>query len=238
MHSIFLILKGWHLSFSVTEEACWLSAFHKVPSMRAAALEIPRKSAHFPLSQFRWFLPFKTRASCKSSRASLAPQTVDWESFCKLRIHLQCRRPGFDPWIAKISWRRAWQPTPVFLPGESPWMEEPGGLQSVGSQRVGHDWVTKRSTTQEVLKAIHFDAASSCLLSYWGIFNVVIWGIILESSCQCLWSEHSNLSHPCSVWCRMKNGGWSRLRAIPQSGLLKILHVILQWQYFSASWGS
>ena len=34
----------------------------------------------------------------------------------------QCRRrkkPGFDPWVGKIPWRRAWQPTPVFLPGES-----------------------------------------------------------------------------------------------------------------------
>ena len=31
----------------------------------------------------------------------------------------QCRRCGFDPWVGKISWRRAWQPTPVFLPGES-----------------------------------------------------------------------------------------------------------------------
>ena len=30
-------------------------------------------------------------------------------------------------------------PTPVFLPGEAPWMEEPGGLQSVGSHRVRHD---------------------------------------------------------------------------------------------------
>ena len=27
-------------------------------------------------------------------------------------------RLGFDPWIGKIFWRRAWQPTPVFLPGE------------------------------------------------------------------------------------------------------------------------
>ena len=26
---------------------------------------------------------------------------------------------GFDPWVRKIPWRRAWQPTPVFLPGES-----------------------------------------------------------------------------------------------------------------------
>ena len=36
-------------------------------------------------------------------------------------------------------WRREWQLTPVFLPGEIPWIEEPGGLQSVGLQRVGHD---------------------------------------------------------------------------------------------------
>ena len=32
----------------------------------------------------------------------------------------------------KISWRRARQPSPVFLPGESPWIEEPGGLQFIG----------------------------------------------------------------------------------------------------------
>ena len=36
-------------------------------------------------------------------------------------------------------WRRTWQSTPVFLPGESPWTKEPGRLQSMGSQRVGHD---------------------------------------------------------------------------------------------------
>ena len=51
----------------------------------------------------------------------------------------QCRRPGFDPWVGKIPWRREWQPTPVFLPGESSWTEEPGWLQSVESQRVGHN---------------------------------------------------------------------------------------------------
>ena len=34
----------------------------------------------------------------------------------------QCSRPkryGFDPWVEKIHWKRSWQPTPVFLPGES-----------------------------------------------------------------------------------------------------------------------
>ena len=41
------------------------------------------------------------------------------------RVCLQCRRPGFDPWDRKIPWRRIWQPTPVFLPGKSHWIEEP-----------------------------------------------------------------------------------------------------------------
>ena len=48
------------------------------------------------------------------------------------------KRRGFDPSVRKIPWRKAWQPTPVFLPGESPWTEEPGRLQSMGSQRVRH----------------------------------------------------------------------------------------------------
>ena len=35
--------------------------------------------------------------------------------------------------------RGKWQPTPVFLPGEFLVPEEPGSLQSMGSQGVGHD---------------------------------------------------------------------------------------------------
>ena len=52
----------------------------------------------------------------------------------------RCKTCGFNSWVKKIPWRRAWQPTPVFLPGKSPWTEEPGSLQSMGLQRVGHDW--------------------------------------------------------------------------------------------------
>ena len=53
-----------------------------------------------------------------------------------------CRRHKglrFNPWVRKILWSRKWQPTLVSLPGESPWAEEPGGLQSIVSQSVGHD---------------------------------------------------------------------------------------------------
>ena len=37
------------------------------------------------------------------------------------------RDMGFDPWVGKIPWRRAWQPTPVFLPGELQGQRSPVG---------------------------------------------------------------------------------------------------------------
>ena len=74
---------------------------------------------------------------------------LNWE-----RIRLQCRRPGFNPWVGKIPWRRARQTIPVFLPGEAPWTEEPGRLHSMWSQRVGHDWATKHSTLPQ-FHALH-----------------------------------------------------------------------------------
>ena len=45
-------------------------------------------------------------------------------------------------------WKRAWQPTPEFFPGESPWTEEPSGLQYMGLQSVNsvNNWATKRKS--------------------------------------------------------------------------------------------
>ena len=49
-----------------------------------------------------------------------------------------------ETWIRALGWEdrlgEGMATTPEFFPGESPWTEEPGGLQSTGSQRVGHDW--------------------------------------------------------------------------------------------------
>ena len=39
--------------------------------------------------------------------------------FRQWRVCLQCRRPGFDPWVGKNPWRRKLQPTPILLPGKS-----------------------------------------------------------------------------------------------------------------------
>ena len=49
-------------------------------------------------------------------------------------------RPGFDPWVKKIPWRRAWQPTPVFLTGES---HEERSLMGYGLQGCKESDTTK-----------------------------------------------------------------------------------------------
>ena len=50
-------------------------------------------------------------------------------------VGLQRGRPGFHPWVRKVPWRRAWQPTSIFLPGESHGLsKEPGRLQATKSQ--------------------------------------------------------------------------------------------------------
>ena len=71
-----------------------------------------------------------------SEKKDFPGSTSGKEPACQCRRH---KRFGFDPWVGKIPWRKTWQPTPVFWPGESPWTEEPGRLQSMGSLRVGHD---------------------------------------------------------------------------------------------------
>ena len=48
---------------------------------------------------------------------------------------------GLIPGSRSFPWERKWQHIPIFLPGKILWTEEPRGLQSVGSQRVGYDWV-------------------------------------------------------------------------------------------------
>jgi len=47
----------------------------------------------------------------------------------------RCKRYRFSPWARKLPWKRAWEPMPVFLPGES------HGQRSlfIGSQRVRHN---------------------------------------------------------------------------------------------------
>ena len=73
-------------------------------------------------------------------------KSFDWASLVAQR--LKClpamRETWFDPWVRKIPWRRKWQPTPVFLPGESH-----GRRNLVGYSLRGH----KES---EMTEQLHF----------------------------------------------------------------------------------
>ena len=55
------------------------------------------------------------------------------ESACQCR---RCKRSWFDPWVGKIPWRRAWQPTPVFLPGKSHGQRSLAGCSPQGHKEL------------------------------------------------------------------------------------------------------
>ena len=66
------------------------------------------------------------------------------------------RRPGFDPWVGKIPWRRKWQPTPVFLPGESH-----GWRNLVGYSPRGHK---ESELEQSLASAFPWQMSLTCIL--------------------------------------------------------------------------
>ena len=71
------------------------------------------------------------------------------------------RQSGFNPWVGKIPWRRKWQPTPVFLPGES------HGQRDLVSYSL---WGHKESDTTEWLTHTHTHTHTHAA---WGIS--VLW---------------------------------------------------------------
>ena len=111
------------------EKALW-SPRHSSPSSAGFQRGWEHQRSHLPF-------PSPTRALCPGiGRAHWvwASQVVsDKESVCQCRRH---GRHGFDPWVGKIPWRRKMATHFNILAWEIPWTEEPGGLPSMGSQRV------------------------------------------------------------------------------------------------------
>ena len=95
------------------------------------------------------------------------PWWLRWYSVC-----LQCRRPGFDPWVGKILWRRKWQPTPVLLSGK---------LHGLGSLVGYSPWDHKESDKTEQLQLLPGSPSIQPLLSwspnssaYYGVHTNVV----------------------------------------------------------------
>ena len=90
---------------------------------------------------------------------------------------------GHD-WATSLSlftfmhWRRKWQPTPVFLPGESQGQGSLGGLLSMGSHRVGHDWSNLAAAKAALFQCSYLTSASP-------LRGFPRDSVVKESTCQC-----------------------------------------------------
>ena len=65
----------------------------------------------------------------------------------------RCKRRGLDPWSGRISWRRKWQPTPVFLPGIFHWQRSLVGYSP---------WGQKEPDTTEATQHTHTHGRRQC----------------------------------------------------------------------------
>ena len=101
-----------------------------------------------PLQETMWRRPRTCLLMRKSPREPLwwkhpNPSAKDWNS--SLVAHMVKNLLAMqETWVQFLGWedpwRRKWQLAPIFLSGKSPWTEEPGRPQSMGSQRIRPDW--------------------------------------------------------------------------------------------------
>ena len=64
------------------------------------------------------------------------------------------KRLRFDPWVGEIPWRRAWQSTPLFLPGELQGQRSLAGLRSQEESDMTE--VTEHACTQSLSEEFHY----------------------------------------------------------------------------------
>ena len=65
---------------------------------------------------------------------------ISWPIYSSDGKESACKRPGFNPWVRKIPWRRNWQPTPVFLPGKFHGQRSLAGYSPRGRKEL--TWLT------------------------------------------------------------------------------------------------
>ena len=130
--------------------ALWVITGHwtEPPALHSSsplATDFTHSSVRTSMLLFQFVLPSPLAAPSLSTYPTLTwnmlvcfQASLLWQRIC-LQCR-SCRRRGFDPWVGKIPWRRAWQSHSTILAWRIPWTEEPGGLQSVGLQRVKHFW--------------------------------------------------------------------------------------------------
>ena len=91
------------------------------------------------------------------------------ESTCRWRSP---RRFGFDPWVGKIPWRRAWQPTSI-LAWKIPWTEEPGRLLPCILSFASHNGILLSKLPEPQLRMSRHWAVSTSQSHEWTFPQVI-----------------------------------------------------------------
>ena len=111
------------------------------------------------------------------------------ESTCQSR---RCRRYESDLWVGKISWGRKWQPTAVIWPGKLHGQRSLAGPQSMGSQRVGHDWVHTYTQAGENQRSRQFPQAVSLTSPHLFRHKMIRYEQGMQTCTTLLTSEHGS----------------------------------------------
>ena len=126
------------------------------------------------------------------------------EPTCQCKRH---KRHGFSLWVRKNFWRRAWQPTPVFLPRESHGQRSLEGYSPQGREsRTRLKWLsTAHMQSMDRTQSSHPALLLFTLLHSWSLENVcfrhrIITGPFLKAVCTtCTWLEMS-IDYVCGIF--------------------------------------
>ena len=132
--------------YTCVKAGTWVSQSHELPE-RSRIPEIRRQHCLFGLSFWyqpyaAWALPSKGWVYNDWHLVSAGPWGFPSVSAVKNPPAMQEMQ---EMWVRSLDWEDPLQESMAthssILAWRIPWMEEPGGLQSMGSQRIRHDWV-------------------------------------------------------------------------------------------------
>ena len=142
------ILCVWREMMAHAFSVFWLALREKVLKQYISTESL--KFALHPSGQYRGILLQLSGILMPAVKSDCSPQvdtglpggTSGKEAACQSRRHKRCR---FISLSREVSWRRSWQPTPVFLPGEAHGQRSPMGYSPQGSKESDGTEVTQHA---------------------------------------------------------------------------------------------